>query len=218
MRDKILLKQLQSLPLQAKITMAEQRIREWYEHFGGNVCISFSGGKDSTVLTDLVHGMYPEVPLVFANTGLEYPEIQAFARSMGAEFVRPKMSFSEVISTYGYPIISKEVAEAIHFARRIVPQSLENQRGGGYSDLLSSGKRCPDRAVTLHYERSRTELHGQRDDTERIAARQNRLETGEPQRTDSGPGKFKGGVQRKRTQENQQVQTPAPRQRASSTN
>ena len=124
MRDKILLRQLQSLPLQAKITMAEQRIREWYEHFDGNVCISFSGGKDSTVLTDLVHGMYPDVPLVFANTGLEYPEIQKFVRDMGAEFVRPKMSFSEVISTYGYPIISKEVAEAIHFARRIVPQSL----------------------------------------------------------------------------------------------
>lgn len=130
MRDKILLHQLQSLPLQAKITMAEQRIREWYEHFDGQVCISFSGGKDSTVLTDLVHGMYPDVPLVFANTGLEYPEIQKFARDAGAEFVRPKMSFSEVISTYGYPIISKEVAEAIHFARRIVPQSLENQYGG----------------------------------------------------------------------------------------
>ena len=80
MRDKILLRQLQKLPLQAKITMAEQRIREWYEHFDGNVCISFSGGKDSTVLTDLVHGMYPDVPLVFANTGLEYPEIQKFAR------------------------------------------------------------------------------------------------------------------------------------------
>lgn len=194
MRDKILLRQLQHLPLQAKITMAEQRIREWYEHFDGQVYISFSGGKDSTVLTDLVHGMYPDVPLVFANTGLEYPEIQKFAREMGAEFVRPKMSFSEVISTYGYPIISKEVAEAIHFARRIVPQSLENQRGGGYSkDRTSSGERCPDRAVTLHYERSRTELHGQRDDTERIAARQNRMATGEPQRTDSGPGKFMGG-------------------------
>ena len=194
MRDKILLRQLQSLPLQAKITMAEQRIREWYEHFGGNVCISFSGGKDSTVLTDLVHGMYPDVPLVFANTGLEYPEIQKFAREMCAEFVRPKMSFSEVISTYGYPIISKEVAEAIHFARRIVPQSLENQRGGGYSSNQdSSGSRCSVREQILHYERSRTELHGQRDDTERIAARQNRMATGESQRTDSGPRKFMGG-------------------------
>ena len=90
--------------------------------------ISFSGGKDSTVLAHLVHSMYPDVPLVFANTGLEYPEIQAFARKMGATFIRPKMRFDEVISKYGYPLISKEVAEAIHAARHIVnanPESLD---------------------------------------------------------------------------------------------
>ena len=126
MRDKILLRQLQALPLDAKILMTQQRIREWYNHFNGNVYISFSGGKDSTVLTYLVHDMYSNVPLVFANTGLEYPEIQAFAREMGAEFVRPKMRFDEVISKYGYPIIGKEVAEAISFARRIV----KNSEGG----------------------------------------------------------------------------------------
>ena len=129
MRDKTLLRQLQALPLDAKILMSQQRIREWYNYWHGKVMISFSGGKDSTVLTDLVHGMYPDVPLVFANTGLEYPEIQKFARYMGAEFVRPKMRFDEVISKYGYPLISKEVAEAIHFARRIVaknPESLDS--------------------------------------------------------------------------------------------
>ena len=119
MRDAILLRQLQKLPLTAKITMAEQRIMEWYKHFDGNVVISFSGGKDSTVLTHLVHGIYPDVPLVFANTGLEYPEIQAFARKMGAQFVYPKMKFSEVISTYGYPLISKEVAQAVYAARHV---------------------------------------------------------------------------------------------------
>lgn len=128
MRDKILLKQLQCLPLSAKVLMSQQRIREWYNYWNGNVYISFSGGKDSTVLAHLVHDMYPEVPMVFANTGLEYPEIQKFAHDMGAEFIRPKMSFSEVISNYGYPIISKEVAEAIYFARRIVPSD-----GGGYN-------------------------------------------------------------------------------------
>lgn len=100
MRDKILLHQLQALPLRAKITMSEERIIEWYKHFDGNVMISFSGGKDSTVLAHLVHSMYPDVPLVFANTGLEYPEIQAFARKMGALFIRPKMRFDEVISKY----------------------------------------------------------------------------------------------------------------------
>ena len=114
------LAQLQSLPLEAKVILTKQRIKEWYEHFNGDVYVSFSGGKDSTVLAHLVHEMYPDVPLVFSNTGLEYPEIQAFARKMGAEFVRPKMSFSEVISKYGYPIISKENAEAIYYARRIV--------------------------------------------------------------------------------------------------
>lgn len=119
MPEKEVLRQYQSLPLLAKVHMSQARIREWYDHWDGNICVSFSGGKDSTVLANLVHEYYPDVPLIFSNTGLEYPEIQAFARKMGAVFVRPKMSFSEVISTYGYPIISKENAEAIYYARAI---------------------------------------------------------------------------------------------------
>lgn len=49
------LKQMQSLPLEIKIRMTERRIREWYEHYQGQVYVSFSGGKDSTVLADIVH-------------------------------------------------------------------------------------------------------------------------------------------------------------------
>lgn len=48
------LKQKQSLPLEAKIAMTLRRIREWYEYWDGNVYVSFSGGKDSTVLLELV--------------------------------------------------------------------------------------------------------------------------------------------------------------------
>lgn len=118
------LRQRQALPLRAKVLMSQNRIREWYNHWDGDVYVSFSGGKDSTVLAHLVHDLYPDVPLVFSNTGLEYPEIQSFARKIGAEFVRPKMQFSEVISKYGYPIISKENAEAIYRARNI-------KNGGG---------------------------------------------------------------------------------------
>ena len=111
------LRQRQALPLRAKVLMSQNRIREWYIHFNGDVYVSFSGGKDSTVLAHLVHDIYPDVPLVFSNTGLEYPEIQSFARKMGAVFVRPKMMFSEVISKYGYPIISKEVSCSIDESR-----------------------------------------------------------------------------------------------------
>ena len=131
MPEKHFLKQMQALPLRAKVIKSQMRIREWYEYFNGQVCVSFSGGKDSTVLASLVHDLYPDVPLVFCNTGLEYPEIQAFAKKMGAEFVRPKMSFSEVISEYGYPIISKENAEAIYYARRI------RNSVGGYKHTLA---------------------------------------------------------------------------------
>ena len=67
------LKQMQSLPLEAKIRMTQQRIRQWYDHWDGEVYVSSSGGKDSTVLKHLVDntsGVY-DVPAVFVNPGLE---------------------------------------------------------------------------------------------------------------------------------------------------
>ena len=84
--------------------------------------VSFSGGKDSTVLLHLVRSIFPDVKAVFSNTGLEYPEVQRHVRSIeNVDIVRPSMRFDEVISTYGYPLIGKEVAEAIYYARRIRP-------------------------------------------------------------------------------------------------
>lgn len=116
--DKERLKELQALPLWRKIQITQARIIEWYNHFNGQVYISFSGGKDSTVLLHIARKIFPNIPVVFSNTGLEYPEIQSFAKSKEAEFVYPKMRFTDVIKTYGYPIISKEVSEAIYYARR----------------------------------------------------------------------------------------------------
>lgn len=118
------LKQLQALPLDAKVVATKHRIQQWIDEYGTDgVYISFSGGKDSTVLLYIVREMMgytqEQIPAVFSNTGLEYAEIQKFAKAHGAEFITPKMRFNEVISTYGYPLISKEVAEAIYYARRI---------------------------------------------------------------------------------------------------
>jgi len=74
------LKERLKLPLEIKINMSIQRIIQWYEYYNGNVYISFSGGKDSTVLNHLVRSIYPNVPAVFSNTGLEFPEIVSFVR------------------------------------------------------------------------------------------------------------------------------------------
>ena len=112
------LKQMQGLPLEAKIIMTQQRIRQWYEHWDGMVYVSFSGGKDSTVLKHIVDGMYDDVPSLFVNTGLEYPEIQRFAmKQPNVVTVRPEMCFDEVLKKYGYPVVSKEVSKVVASAK-----------------------------------------------------------------------------------------------------
>lgn len=133
------LRQMQSVPLEGKIIMTQERIRQWYDHWDGNVYVSFSGGKDSTVLKHIVDGMYNDVPAVFVNTGLEYPEIQQFVREVKAgkydcfnsdvEIIRPEMRFDEVIKEYGYPVVSKDVAERIYYAKRGANWALKCMNG-----------------------------------------------------------------------------------------
>ena len=121
------LKQMQSMPLEIKIDMTKRRIQEWYEHWDGMVYVSFSGGKDSTVLKHIVDSMYDDVPSLFVNTGLEYPEIQKFAMSQkNVVTVRPEMRFDEVIKKYGYPVVSKEVSKYIKEARAALKKGNQN--------------------------------------------------------------------------------------------
>lgn len=111
--------QMQSLPLDAKIRMTKFRIQQWYEAFEGNVCVAFSGGKDSVVLLHIVRSLYPDVPAVFSDTGLEYPEIKEFVKNHeNITIVRPEKSFRQVILEYGYPVATKEIARKVQYARK----------------------------------------------------------------------------------------------------
>lgn len=127
------LAELQAMSLDEKIEVTQDRIEDWYMQFSGNVYVSFSGGKDSTVLLHLVREMFPDVPAVFCDTGLEYPEVRQHVREMkNVVILRPKMTFPEVIKTYGYPMVSKEVAEAIYYARRTTKKNKQQTDNAGY--------------------------------------------------------------------------------------
>lgn len=113
------MKTMQGWSLQRKIQVTQLRIMEWYEHYGGKVYVSFSGGKDSTVLLDLARRAYPEIEAVFVDTGLEYPEIRQFVKQHdNVTILRPKMRFGEVIKKYGYPVISKEVSRRVYDVKK----------------------------------------------------------------------------------------------------
>lgn len=116
--DKKRLAELQALPLERKIMITQTRIIEWYTRWKGQVYVNFSGGKDSTVLLHIARQCFPDIEAVFINTGLEYPEIQKFAKSFdNVTVVRPSMSFVDVIKHYGYPVISKEISECVYAGR-----------------------------------------------------------------------------------------------------
>lgn len=121
------LQSMQVAPLNAKIAMTKQRIRDCVNEFGvDGVYVSFSGGKDSTVLLTIAREMYPDIKAVFVDTGLEYPEIREFVKTWdNVDWLKPKMNFKQVIEKYGYPFISKEVSEAVWGARKYLTHLID---------------------------------------------------------------------------------------------
>ena len=128
------LKRFQAESLDDKIQRSLAKISEWYSRWNNEVYVSFSGGKDSSVLADICSRWCKVVGtklyLVFVDTGLEYPEIRKhvsffsdylrdkYEIEVVLDILRPKMRFDEVIKKYGYPIISKEVGETVSQAKK----------------------------------------------------------------------------------------------------
>jgi 3'-phosphoadenosine 5'-phosphosulfate sulfotransferase (PAPS reductase)/FAD synthetase len=141
------LQQMQSLPLHLKLIKSRERIREWFEYWNGRVVVSFSGGIDSTVLLHMVRQQYPNVKAMFCDTGLEYPEIRSFVKSISnVDTIRPAHSFKYVIEKHGYPVVSKTVADGIADLQRAGPNNTAtvNLRLTG---ITRAGRFCPSRMI-----------------------------------------------------------------------
>lgn len=122
------LKQWQSLSLSVKILMTKERIRNWVNEYGEDgVYISFSGGKDSTVLLDLVRQDYPNVKAMFVDVSTQYPELKQFVETFdNVDVIKPAIGFAQVCEKYGFPIFSKEVSECVYGARRYLTSLIES--------------------------------------------------------------------------------------------
>lgn len=106
------LKYLQGLSLEEKIGITKLRITEFYQHYDGNVYVSFSGGKDSTVLLHIAREVYPDIKGVYVDTGLEFPEVKQHVKSLdNIDIIRPSMTFKQVLDEYGFVYPSKETAK-----------------------------------------------------------------------------------------------------------
>lgn len=117
---------LREMNLESKIIQTKHLIRQAVKEFGlEKIYISYSGGKDSTVLSHIAKSMYPDILHLFANTTNEYPETIQHIKWEKEENKTNIISvlpvdatgeiwrFKRVVDTYGYPMFSKRVSNAI---------------------------------------------------------------------------------------------------------
>lgn len=125
-------------PLDYKIEYACKKISEFVLHFEGECYLSFSGGKDSKIVRDIIDKIwdgtfkhitpnwnkltkYPKPISVFSNTGLEFPEIVDYVKQHdNIVIVKPKMGFTRVIKEVGVAVGSKMITEMVERLKKYI--------------------------------------------------------------------------------------------------
>lgn len=80
-----------------------------------NAYLSFSGGKDSTILHHLLDMALPNnnIPRVYIDTGIEYLAIRQYVMQLAKSdtrfvIIRPSLAVKPMLEKYGYPFKSKQ--------------------------------------------------------------------------------------------------------------
>ena len=130
----------------SKIIQTKYLIKEAVHEFGlEHVYISYSGGKDSTVLSHIAKSLYPDILHIFSNTTNEYPETIQHVKwerehnNTNLITVTPidakgdVWTFKKVVDYYGYPMFSKRVSNAI----RTYQHALSNRTKNNSMDYIN---------------------------------------------------------------------------------
>lgn len=127
--------------LQDRLQKIKQIINQYREE---NFYLSFSGGKDSTVLSALVDLAISDnkIPRVYADTGIDLNIVRDFVFDMAKTddrfiIIKPSVSIKQMLESYGYPFKSKEHSKVVDMYNRYgmdcitVPRYLGEREGYG---------------------------------------------------------------------------------------
>ena len=123
----------EDLELDLAVEDALFRIKRDYERTNGKIYLSFSGGKDSTVLAHLIMmcNLKTHIPFVFSNTGIELEAIKNFIDDFPYDNIiqlKPRKPFSQILKEYGKPAISKLKSECLNTYQKHIDDPFKTAR------------------------------------------------------------------------------------------
>lgn len=113
-----------------------QKIRYTINYYGEeNFYLSYSGGKDSCVLSEMIDIVFPnnKIPRVYADTGIELNMVRDFVKKQAETddrivIIKPSKNIKKVLEEEGYPFKSKEHSYCVYMFQRFGDESKVVQR------------------------------------------------------------------------------------------
>lgn len=143
----------QAWNLDQKIDHSIATIENFMAKTGHNCYVSFSGGKDSTILLFIARKWIDKrMPAVFLDTGNEYPEICKYVRKFeNVTILHPHTNMVKIIQENGFPLVSKDVSKKVRDLKHTHSAKLRDIRLHGRPGSANKSGRCPVKWQNLAY-------------------------------------------------------------------